>query len=120
MASYESKSDEEKAAIQSVANAARGMYIALQGLADDGQILAAAWNGGISDMVNSLDPAEVIPDTSGLDGAQSISKADLINTVGYFIDLSNPANNQGGGGYNTPFHQALRVKFAGINAAASA
>lgn len=120
MATYASLTTEQKDAVQSLVNGLRGADVAIQAVMRQAAVLGAAWNGGISDLVNGLTDGEVIPNTSGLAGAQSVSKADAINSVGYLIDMSNAANNTGGGGYNTPFHQALRVKFAGINASVDA
>lgn len=116
MASYESLTAEQKQAIQDLANPVRSADSLVSRVMILGQAISASWNGGVSDLVNSLDDGEVIPNTSGLAGAQGVSKADLINSVGYLIDMSDPANNTPGGGYNTAFHLALRVKFSGINA----
>jgi hypothetical protein len=120
MATYASLTAEQKDATQSLVNAIRGATIAFAALAKQGQVVSAAWNGGLSDVVNSLDANEVIPNTSGYAGAQGVSKADVTNFAGYLIDLSDAMNDTGGGGYNTAFHQALRVKFSGINAAVNA
>ncbi len=120
MATWASLTTEQKATVESFVNAIRGATTTFAGLTKQGQVIGAAWNGGVSTIVQSLDAGEVIPNTSGLDGAQSVAPADVTNFAGYLIDLSNPANNQGGGGYNTAFHQALRVKFSGINAAVTA
>ena len=119
MATWASLTYEQKTAVLSVANAVRSLQIAWQQLSEGGLIIAAAWNGGVSTLVDSLadDATGAIPNDTGLAGAQALSRADLTNLVGYLIDSSNPANNQGGGGYNTAFHQALRVKACGVNAA---
>lgn len=119
MATWASLTQQQQDAAQSMANAVRGLQITWQHLATGGQVVSAAWNGGISDIVNGLDSGEIIPNASGLAGAQGLAKADLINMVGYLIDASNPANVTGGGGYNTAFHAALRVKACGINASLS-
>lgn len=120
MATYASLTADQQALVQSFVNGLRGADIKLQAVMSDALVLGAAWNGGVSTIVQSLDAGETIPNTSGLDGAQGLAPADVTNTAGYFIDMSNSANTVGGGGYNTPFHQALRVKFAGINASINA
>lgn len=120
MATWASLTPEQQNDVESLANALRGAAVTFESLAQQGSIISAAWNGGISTIVNSLGSGEVIPCTSDLVGAQSLAPADVINFAGYLIDLSNTANNTGGGGYNTAFHQALRVKLCGINAAVSA
>jgi hypothetical protein len=120
MTTWASLTADQQALVESLANSVRGAFTTAASLTKQGQVIAAAYNGGISTILNSLDAGETIPNTSGLSGAQGLAPADLINSVGYLIDLSNPANNTQGGGYNTPFHQALRVKLTGINAAVTA
>lgn len=117
MATWASLTPEQQNAVTSLDRAVRGAQAIEAKLMITGQAISAAWNGGISTVVGTLndDATGMIPNTSGLDGAQSLSRADLTNLVGYLIDMSNPANNTGGGGYNTAFHQALRVKASGIN-----
>lgn len=116
MATWASLTNEQKNAVESLANAVRGAATTMARLTHQAEVIAAAWNGGLGTVVQSLDSDEIIPNTSGLDGAQSLAPADLTNFAGYLIDISNTANTQQGGGYNTPFHQALRVKLTGVNA----
>lgn len=117
MATWASYTEDQRTAVQSVVNAVRSIQVAMQKLAEDGQVISAAWNGGISTLVNGLDAGEMVPNGTAYAGAQSLGKADILNLVQYIIDLSNPANAQAGGGYNTPLQQALRVKACGVNAA---
>lgn len=122
MASWASLSADQQDAVQSVANAVRSLQLHWQHLANAGLVVSAAWNGGVSSLVGSLadDATGLIPNGTSYAGAQPLSRADLTNMVGYLIDVSNPANVTGGGGYNTAFHEALRVKAAGVNATITA
>ena len=115
MATWASLTDEQRDTVVSLDRAVRGAQTIEAKLMIAAAAIGAAWNGGVGAIVAGLDAGTVIPNTSGLDGAQSLSQADLSNLAGYLVDMSNPANNQGGGGYNTAFHQALRVKASGIN-----
>lgn len=109
-------SDEQETVLQFVASC-RAFAADLGQLNVLGAAIAAGWAGGISTLVNSLDPADLIPNTSGLAGAQPLGKADVANIAGYGTTISNPTNpSQGTGGYNSAFIEALLVKAAGINA----
>jgi hypothetical protein len=120
MATWASLTPTQQADIQGLVAPLRSFVAELARLGDHGQAISASWNGGISTLVNSLGSTEIIPvGPSGLAGAQGLSPADVVNMVGYLIDLSNPANNTAGGGYNTAFHRALYVKACGINASLS-
>lgn len=111
---YSELSVEQQEALQNLVNPLRSFAAELAQLSNLGIGLAAAWNGGIGDIVASLDAEESIPSTSGLTGARDATKEDVLAFIGYAIDLSNTANNTPGGGYNTAFHRALAVKLAGI------
>lgn len=114
MATWASLTPTEQADVQAFMGSLRAFAGDLAILANEGVAVGAAWNGGLSTIVGTLGADEVIPNASGLDGAQGVVPADVANMAGYLIDLSNPANNVGGGGYNTAFHRALMVKLAGI------
>jgi hypothetical protein len=82
--------------------------------------ISAAWGGGISTLVGDLQSGDIIPNASGLAGAQDFTQADIADLAGYAVNISNPANSsQGTGGYNGSFIAALFVKAAGINATIS-
>lgn len=105
---------QEQSQVLDLTNSCRSYAKELAQLANLGDGVGSAWDGGTATVVNSLDSTAVIPNTTSLAGAQDLSPADVTNMAGYAIDLSNPANNQSGGGYNTAFHRALDVKMTGI------
>jgi hypothetical protein len=95
----------------------RSFMMNLSQLSILGSKIAAGWAGGISTLVNSLDPTDLIPNTSGLAGSQPMGPADVANIATYSTEISDENNaTQGTGGYNGAFIQALGVKAAGINA----
>jgi hypothetical protein len=95
----------------------RSFMVALSQLTILGSKIAAGWAGGIADLVNSLASTDLIPNTSGLHGAQPMGPADIGNIATYATQISDETNaSQGTGGYNDKFIQALGVKAAGINA----
>ena len=114
MATWTSLSPSQQASVETLANGLRAFMSEQAKLADMGVNLAALWNGGVASIVNSLGSTEVIPNTSGLAGAQDLAPADITNAVGYAINQSDPNSSQGGvGGYNTSFIRTLAVKMAG-------
>ena len=116
MATWASLTTEQQNAVQAVANAQRSFSMHAAQAADLGINLSAAWSGGVSAIVATLGSTEIIPNTSGLAGAQSLLPGDMTNVAGYAINMSDPSSAQGGtGGYNTGFIRALWVKFAGLN-----
>ena len=65
------------------------------------------YNGQTSAIIASLDASEVIPNTSGLSGAASLTKEELVSIVAHMQGfLSN---------YNTPPHRQLWTKAAGVS-----
>jgi len=82
-----------------------------------GAAIGAAWFGGINGLVGSLQSSDIIPNVSGLAGAQDLSPADLTSLAQWANALSNPLNSdQGTGAYASVGIQQLCVKAAGINA----
>ena len=117
MATWASLTAEQQSAVEGLANSLRSFAQHVAQASDLGVNLGAAWNGGVNAVVASLGSTEIIPNTSGLAGAQALLPADITNFVGYAINISDPANaSQGTGGYNSGFIRALAVKLAGYNA----
>ena len=118
MAWPESLTASQQAAVQSFATSCRSFAAGLSQLNILAAAIGAEWAGGVSTLVNSLQSGDLIPNTSGLAGSQDLAPADVANLAGYATNISNPNNaDQGAGGYNGSFIQALCVKAAGINAA---
>ena len=82
-----------------------------------GTAIGAAWFGGINDLVGGLQSGDIIPNVSGLAGAQDLLPADVTNLALWANTLANPANaDQGTGAYASVGIQQTCVKAAGINA----
>jgi hypothetical protein len=116
MAWPESLTASQQQQVQDLTNACRSFMAMLWQLNILGAAIAANWNGGTTTLVQSgLQSGDLIPQTSGLAGAQPLAAADVTNIAGYAINFSNAANaSQGTGGYASPFIEALAVKAAGI------
>lgn len=78
--------------------------------------IAAAWSGGISTLVGSLQAADQIPNTSGLAVAQDLQQADVSNLANWATAHCSTTNaDQGTGSFNSGLIQAVCIKAAGIN-----
>ena len=106
MATYDSLSAEDKAVVQNTTNLIRALagtrgknWNHQKAVADDSNAIA---------LIVSLDGSEVIPNTSGLAGADGINKTELVQ-LWTMLELDRAAND-------TPANRALMSKAAGINA----
>lgn len=115
MPMWDKLGDNEREAVQSLANALRGAAVTMGSLTKQGQVISAAWNSGINGLVGSLDSDEVIPNASGLAGARDLTAAEIVVFVGYMVAISDPSNIKESA-FNKSSDQALRVKLSGINA----
>lgn len=117
MAWPESLTADQQTAVLAFTTNCRSFAAQLAQLNILGAAISAAWAGGISTYVSSLQSGDIIPNVSSLAGSQDLQQADVANIAGYATTISNPANaSQGTGGYSSAFIQALLIKAAGINA----
>ncbi len=70
-----------------------------------GDVLNTDYNAQSSAILASLDAGEVIPNTSGLAGAASLVKEDVVSMVAHVQGILT--------GYNTAAHRQLWVRAAG-------
>jgi hypothetical protein len=112
MATYASLTSEQKAAVDELANNVRVFAGELAQLCNHGRAAASKWAGNVENIVGSLTNGTTIPNNSGLNEGQSLTKEQLTNLVGYLMTLSETADN--GGGYNTNYHRSLYVAAAGM------
>jgi hypothetical protein len=83
MALYADLTDEQKSIVRDQVNQLRALSGQIARTIVQGKVvqIAVDADGGLRDIVTSLDNGEVVPNESGLAGAQSLSKADLANLV---------------------------------------
>jgi len=105
MATYASLTTEQKAILQSFLNNTRAWCGEQARTNNHGETQDTDYNAQASAIIASLDAAEVIPNTSGLDGAASIVKEDLISVVSHIQGIQTS--------YNTSGHRTLWDKMAG-------
>jgi len=84
MATYESLTPEQKAIATETQKQIRALHGQLARTLNQARSLQAAIDasGGLRDIVLSLDPTEVIPNTSGLAGSHDLSRGELSQLVG--------------------------------------
>ena len=63
-------------------------------------------------MLAGLDASDLIPNTSGLAGAQDLTKEQFANLMGYLI-VSSATPDGSSGSFNTNYHRGLYVQAAG-------
>ena len=87
------------AAFRPLMGQAARLFNAIQGLEN-------AWNANVSAAVTSLDAGTTIPDQTGLAGAQSLQREDLIGTM---ADLATALST-----FNTAVNIAVYIRAAGL------
>lgn len=121
MSTYASLTLPQQEQVQDLTNNIRSLASLMSEVSILSAAIGASWNGGTSTLVQGLTNTEIIPNTSGLAGAQPLAPADVTNFAGYAITFADPTKSPNGtdgtgGGYSSAFIQALRVKLCGINA----
>lgn len=113
MGVYADLTDEQKATVQALANMARTTAGEIARLCNHCRAIANGYSGNVETMLGTISSgSEVIPNTTGLAGAQGLTKSELINLIGYMIVLSDPTDNASGS-VNTNFHRGLYAKATG-------
>ena len=113
MATYAELTQEQKDSIQNLANMVRATAGEAARIGNHQQAIASGYNGNIENilaLITSND--EIIPNSSSLSGAQSLTKIELVNLIGYCLSASAIPDGSTGS-YNTNFHRSLYAKAAG-------
>lgn len=109
---YADLTTEQKESVQALCQTVRPLSGELGRLLEKFQAVVAYYTGNVETILALLDTADAIPNETGLTGAQSLTKAELVNLVGYLITASATADNATGS-YNTNYHRALYAKACG-------
>lgn len=83
MTTYANLTDEQKLIARDQVNQLRALAGQIARTIVQGKVVQIAIDAdnGLRDIVTELDPGEVVPNESGLAGAQSLSRADLASLV---------------------------------------
>lgn len=106
MGTYAGLSDQDKAVIQNTTNLIRGAAAEMAGIWN--RIKAIADDTNATGLIVALDDNEVIPNTSGLSGADDLTEAEVIS----LYTLLNGIRSTN----DTSQNRAAMSKAAGINA----
>jgi hypothetical protein len=109
---YADLTPEQKDAVQALCVVARPLAGELGRLLEKFQAVVAYYVGNVETILGELENDDSIPNTTGLTGAQALTKAELANLVGYLIVASATADGASGS-YNTNYHRALYAKACG-------
>lgn len=108
MGLYANLSVEDKALLDEAVTQLRAFSGQINKLLRTGQALSDLVAAGAGTIVTSLDPLEVIPNTSGLSGAQPLTKEEVIEI---YTDINNALT-----AYSSNAKRQLQTKAAGVNA----
>lgn len=112
MATYDSLTQEQKDLLANFTNLARS-WAGEQGRTNNhADAVDTSWNANISAIVTSLDAGEVIPNASGLKGAQSLTKEEVTTLVSHMQNMLSDMSSHTAG-FNTAALRQVWSKAAG-------
>lgn len=109
---YADLSQAEKDSVQALCQTVRPLSGEWARVLEKFQAVVSYYSGNVEAILSELAGSDVIPNTSGLVGAQDFTKEQLVNLVGYMIVASATADGSSGS-YNTNYHRALYAKAVG-------
>lgn len=109
---YSELTAEQKDEIQGLMNLARPLAGELARLLEKFQGVVSGYVGNTEDLIGLLDAGELIPNTTGLSGAEALTKEEAQNLIGYLIVASNTGDGVTGS-YNSNYHRGLYSKAVG-------
>jgi len=110
--SYETLTQEQRDSVDALAQMVRALSGTLARTLEQFQAVNSYWTGNIETILSGLQASDVIPNKTGLAGAQGLTKSELTNLVGYMIVASATADGASGS-YNSNYHRSLYAKAAG-------
>ncbi len=95
MATYASLTQEQKDILGAWERNARGWINTYARLLIEARALVASADasGGARDIVTSLDPGELVPNSSGIAGAHSLTKAEMATMIGFVDEVIANSDN---------------------------
>lgn len=111
---YADLTAEQKQSVQALCQLVRPLSGELGRLLEKFQAVVSYYSGNVESILSALQASDAIPNESGLAGAQSLTKEQLVNLVGYFIVMQATTDGSSGS-YNTNYHRALYARACGPN-----
>jgi len=109
---YSDLTPEQKASVQALSAVVRPLAGDFSRLLEEFQAVVAYYVGNVETVLAALDAGDAIPNETDLAGAQSLTKSQFVNLVGYMISASATADGAAGS-YNTNYHRALYAAACG-------
>jgi hypothetical protein len=115
MATWASLTPQQQATVQATVNLLRPYLGALSHELNTANDIGIQYGAGSQAIVATLAGTEIIPNTSGLAGAQDLTQSQFMSLITVLLTIGATANGATGS-YNTPFYRNLYMLAAGINA----
>lgn len=109
---YADLTTEQKESVQAMCQLVRPLSGELGRLLEKFQAVASYYTGNVETILTELQSSDAIPNTTGLSGAQELTKEQLANLVGYMLTMC-ATPDASSGSYNTDYHRALYAKACG-------
>jgi type III secretory pathway component EscT len=101
---------EQKASVQALSQLVRPLAGELGRLLEKFQAVVSYYSGNVETILGELQSADLIPNETGLAGAQNMTKDQFVNLVGYMITAAATAD---GSPMNSNYHRALYAQACG-------
>lgn len=109
---YNDLTADQKAAVDNLSALVRDTVSKLAKVCNAGRAVSAGYVGNVESILATLDSGAVIPNTTGLAGAQPMTRSELVTVIGYLMVMSETADGASGS-LNTNYHKSLYAKACG-------
>ena len=109
---YQDLTPEQQASVQALSQVLRPLAGEFARLLAKFEVATSYYVGNVETMIAGLDASDPIPNTSGLAGAQDLTKEQFVNLMGYLI-VSSATPDGSSGSFNTNYHRALYAQACG-------
>jgi len=85
MGTYNNLSNADKQDVRAFMEDLRTQSAKIYNHAIEAGVLLSAWNGGINDIITGLDASEKIPNRTHRDGAQDVTRENIVNNLMSYV-----------------------------------
>lgn len=109
---YADLTTEQKESVQAMCQLVRPLAGELARLLEKFQAVVSGYVGNVETILGDLQSSDAIPNESGLAGAQSLTKEQLVNLIGY-MTVASATPDGSSGSLNSNYHRALYARACG-------
>lgn len=109
---YADLTTEHQSTLQASLQLVRPLSGELARLLEKFQAVVAGYSGNVETILSQLQADDVIPNLSSLAGAESLTKEQFVNLVGYMI-VASATPDGSSGSLNTNYHRSLYARACG-------